>query len=179
MRTGLVWWLPAVLLGCGSDDSTAPDGFDAPGEEFVEAVTDDVAGADDAVPRDDAAAADDAPAADDAGADLIEVPGDDSGAEDAVEAADDGGGTCGPHWHPTACGDCGGTWIGDTCNQGCDPASCGDGREYLAECDGTTHTCRCLIDGFEVCSCTSVNPIDAMGCEPEEWGGANCCWNVG
>jgi hypothetical protein len=85
---------------------------------------------------------------------------------------------CGPSWHPTSCHDCSGGGSGGGCYQNCDGSACDDGRTYRAECEGTT--CSCLIDGVEVCTCTPSNPPDGpMGCQPEEWGGANCCWNVG
>jgi hypothetical protein len=87
---------------------------------------------------------------------------------------------CAPSWHPTACSDCTGTGDASGCVQSCDATACADGHAYRAECDTATMTCTCLIDGVEACTCTPVNsPGGAMGCQPEEWGGANCCWNVG
>jgi len=164
MRNATTLALLVAALGCGSDDSTAPDVTDGHAEDAAEALPDDGAadesGVEADVLRDDAA---ETPA---------DVPLEDAPGEES-------GGSCGPTWHPTSCGDCSGGSGGDTCYQDCAGAACGDGHDYRAECNGTTGVCRCLIDGVEACACTSTNPIDVMGCEPEEWGGANCCWNVG
>ena len=98
----------------------------------------------------------------------------------AVDTGSDTTGDCGPSWHPTSCGDCGGGSDGTGCYQSCVPSSCGDGRGYMADCDTATMTCHCYIDDIEVCTCTpEYSPSGSMGCQPEEWGGANCCWNVG
>lgn len=156
MRCGFIGCLLVAALGCGGDDSTGSDTFDAVPEDAAEAMFDD-------------GAAEDA----------SEATFDDGVAEDAAEAAEDGGGLCGPGWHPTSCGDCSGGSAGASCHQECTGTACGDGRTYRAECDGTSGTCNCLIDGAVVCTCTSAYPIETLGCEPEEWGGANCCWNVG
>jgi len=184
-------WTALVLLaaggalapaGCGDGSSGRDDG------DSSEAETADPAGDDTAEPAEPPDVPEDQELVPDIPADETPLPDGtdttDVTHDDAADAAEDPSGeepgeTCGPHWHPTSCGDCGGSGIGDQCTQGCNPASCGDGREYLAECDGTTHTCTCTIDGVEVCTCTSANPVGDMGCEPEEWGGANCCWNVG
>jgi len=157
-------------LGCGDDDSAAPDAFDAPDEVSAEVNADDGGTNDEATGPDDPGMPDDTTMPDDATPEAVDAPSDD-------DAASDGAGTCGPSWHPTACADCLGSRTGNTCNQDC--RRCEDGHEYFAECDGTTHTCRCLLDRVEVCTCTSANPVGDMGCEPEEWGGANCCWTVG
>jgi len=95
-----------------------------------------------------------------------------------VDAEPDGSAPCAPSWHPTSCGDCGGGGDGTGCWQDC--SSCDDGSTYRADCDTATNTCHCTIDDAEVCTCTPTHsPGDSMGCQPEEWGGANCCWNVG
>jgi hypothetical protein len=91
--------------------------------------------------------------------------------------ADTGGGQCSASWKPTTCGDCQGSGSGSNCYQDC--IKCGDGKTYRAECDGTAGTCKCLLDGVQICTCKSKNPVSSLQCQPEEWGGANCCWNVG
>jgi hypothetical protein len=159
--------LASLGLGCGGDDASAgdtgpTDGADAVGE--VDAGSDD-GGGDDGAPGDDGTA----------------VP-DDAAVPDATDAPGDDGspGLCAPSWHPTACGDCLGGGGGSGCYQDCVAAACGDGRRYRAECDAASGVCRCLIDGAEVCTCVPANPPDGpLGCQPQEWGGANCCWNVG
>ena len=88
---------------------------------------------------------------------------------------------CGADWEPFGsgvyCADCQGGGGGTSCWQECQ--GCPDGSVYRAECSGPDGTCSCLIDGVEVCTCTSSFPDSAAGCQPEAWGGANCCWNVG
>jgi hypothetical protein len=105
-------------------------------------------------------------------------PADDPAPDPTVEAEPDGTAPCAPSWHPTSCGDCGGGGDGTGCWQDC--TSCDDGSTYRAECDTATNICHCYIDDAEACTCTPTHsPGDSMGCQPEEWGGANCCWNVG
>jgi hypothetical protein len=105
-------------------------------------------------------------------------PVDDVAPDPGVEVEPDVSAPCAPSWHPTSCGDCGGGGDSTGCWQDC--SSCADGSTYRAECDTATSTCQCYIDDAPVCTCTPTHsPGDSMGCQPEEWGGANCCWNVG
>jgi hypothetical protein len=175
MRGAACVLLAAAVLGCGSDDSTVPDVADVHVDDAADVLPDDGAPPD--VPHE----------AEVPGDDGAEVPGDDGAeapadvpVEDAADTTDEGGASCAPTWHPTSCSDCGGGGGGGSCYQDCTASACGDGRRYRAECaDGVTTACHCFIDDVEVCTCTSSHPTTAMGCEPEEWGGANCCWNVG
>lgn len=104
---------------------------------------------------------------------------DDGGLLDAGPSLDAGSLACMPSWHPTSCADCSGGSGGGECTQGCDPISCGDGHYYFARCDDATHTCHCFVDMVEICACTFTEPTTTLGCEPVEYGGSNCCWNVG
>ena len=94
---------------------------------------------------------------------------------------EDTGYPCGPTWEPFGpknyCALCNGTMDAKTCDQEC--INCPDGKVYLAECDRVAGTCSCLIDGVEVCTCTSAYPDSKWGCQPEARGGANCCWIAG
>jgi hypothetical protein len=93
----------------------------------------------------------------------------------------DTGYPCGPDWEPFGpknyCALCNGTQDAKACDQEC--INCPDGQVYLAECDRVAGTCRCLIDGVEICTCTSTYPDSKWGCQPEAWGGVNCCWIAG
>jgi|GEM_PF-5469487 len=176
MRKTLILLTVGLLLGCGNDNSAKPDAFDASDEVSMElsnddgTINDEVTVSEDDGGFNDDGVSEDVWVSDDAVSEILDAPPDEATSGDGTE-------TCSPTWHPTNCGDCIGSLVGNTCNQSCN--RCEDGREYLAECDGTTHTCHCSINGVEVCTCTSANPVGEMGCEPEEWGGANCCWIVG
>ncbi len=119
-----------------------------------------------------------------------DVSDDDSGDDDLSDddAADDDTGDddtteipCGPEYHPFGagnyCADCQSGGGGGSCYQSC--IGCPDGSVYRAECDEASSGCVCFIDDVEVCTCTSTYSMQQLGCQPEEWGGANCCWNVG
>lgn len=141
--------LICLLTACDQGDGTDDTGLDTTGDTVTDTA-------------DDTAA--------DTADDIVHDTEEDTATDTAYE--------CGPFWHPTSCSDCSGGGSGGSCHQECDGSACADGRTYRAECTGTT--CSCLIDGFEVCTCAPSNPPDGpMGCQPEEWGGANCCWNVG
>ncbi|MBN1336438.1 MAG: hypothetical protein JXB39_10800 [Deltaproteobacteria bacterium] len=94
---------------------------------------------------------------------------------------EDTGYPCGPTWEPFGegqyCAFCTGAVEPGYCDQLC--YDCPDGHEYLAVCDRVAGTCRCLIDDVEVCTCTSAYPDSEYDCQPEAWGGANCCWIAG
>ena len=120
----------------------------------------------------DSAAADDDDAGDDTTADDDDITGDD---DDTAEVP------CAPVWHPFGagnyCSNCPGGGGGNGCWQECQ--GCPDGSVYRAECNTAVGICVCLIDGVEVCTCESANPQSEIGCQPEEYGGVICCWNVG
>jgi hypothetical protein len=118
----------------------------------------------------------------------------DSGKDDTAPEADtdsdsdvdtdtdvDTGYPCGPDWEPVgdgqACANCTGAVKPGYCDQRC--YDCPDDHEYFAVCDRVAGTCRCLIDDVEVCACTSTWPDSEYDCQPEAWGGANCCWIAG
>jgi hypothetical protein len=86
---------------------------------------------------------------------------------------------CWSGWQPTTCHDCSGNADATGCDQTCKAPSCGDGKSYRAVCSSTTGLCQCFIDNVEVCSCKSKITSNKLGCEPEKYGGQNCCWNVG
>ena len=100
---------------------------------------------------------------------------------DSDTDTEDTGYPCGPTWEPfgkgKGCGNCVGKATAKYCDQRC--YDCPDGQVYLAECDRVAGTCRCLIDDVEVCTCTSAFPSSEYDCQPEAWGGANCCWIAG
>ena len=117
----------------------------------------------------------------DSGKDDTAPPEADADTDVDADTDADTGNPCSPDWEPVgegqACANCTGKATPKYCDQRC--YDCPDGHVYLAECDRVAGTCRCLIDDVEVCTCTSAFPSSEYDCQPEAWGGANCCWIAG